>query len=415
MNGNSNPHEALAAVVLDVGRDAARRACALAASGVELGLLRSGGSRDLDSHPRPGRSCGMRRLAALTVAVLAGLAGLVLVHATTARAVRGGCSAASAPTIRSGETETIDPHLCPDNREYWAIDLKIGVQLNVDVTPAPPSVFVEPFQFDIYGPNVGTIGDFLCRSAGSGPSRVSCVIPADGRYVLVSYGAGTFTPAVTSVPAQTGRVPGACDPTGAPAAADKVTQYANGRVCSPSGSSQYWRMDLQRGDTLNVQSRQISSTGNAEPFDFRVYGPNPGALGNPLCANTGLGPTFSVTCPIRTSGRYVLEAANSGSFTPLIVRPTTTGVTAPRFVKGGGAIVVRAVIRSDAPNPAGTCVVQERSGARWAAVARTRPVRGVCRARVRARRPGTVTLRVRFNGAKGWKSSTSRPVRVRVG
>jgi hypothetical protein len=217
------------------------------------------------------------------------------------------------------------------------------------------------------------------------------------------------------VPVQSGRVRGACDPTGAPAAADRVTQYANGRVCSPSGSSQYWHMDLQRGDTLNVNSRQIWSSGNAEPFDFRLYGPNPGALGSPLCGNSGFGPAYSLTCPIRTPGSYVLEGANSGSFTPLIVRHTTTEVTAPRFVNGGGAIVIRAIVRSDAPNPAGTCVVQEQARARWTAVARARPLDGVCRARVPATRTGTVTLRVQFKGAKGWKSSTSRPVRVRVG
>src|SRR5204862_5863370 len=142
------------------------------------------------------------------------------------------------------------------SREYWAIDLKIANRLNVDVNPG---AFVEPYRFDVYGPNVGTIGDYLCQNEGAGASRVSCVIPATGRYVLVTYGAGSFTPSVWSVPAQAGRVPGACDPTNAPAAADRGTQYSNGRVCSPSGSSQYWRIDLQRGDTLSVNSRQIAS------------------------------------------------------------------------------------------------------------------------------------------------------------
>jgi hypothetical protein len=355
----------------------------------------------------------MRLLAAVASALLVALSGLTHLH--PARAAAGGCSVASAPTIRSGQTQTSNPHACPDARQYWAVDLKIGDALDVDVTPAPPSVFVEPFQFHVYGPNVGTIGDFLCAKTGADAGRVSCLIPATGRYVLVTYGAGSFTPKVTSVPAQNGRVPGACDPTNAPAAVDRVTQYANARVCAPSGRSQYWRVDLQRGDSLTVNSRQIASSGNAEPFDFRVYGPNSGSLGKPLCQNTGLGPAFSVSCPIRASGRYVLEAANSGSFTPLVVRPTKVGVTAPRFVKGGGAIVIRAVIRSDAPNPAGTCTVQERSGSRWAAVARARPRKGVCRASVPAKRAGTVTLRVRFKGAKGWASSTSRPVKVVVG
>jgi hypothetical protein len=352
----------------------------------------------------------MRLLAAVASVGIVGLAGVTDVHAT--RAASGACSVASAPTIQAGQTQTASPRACPDGRQYWAIDLKIGDALNVDVAPG---VFVEPFRFDVYGPNVGTIGEFLCAKTGADAGRVTCVIPATGRYALVTYGAGSFTPMVTSVPPQSGRVPGACDPVNAPVAADRVTQYANGRVCSPSGSSQYWRIDLQRGDTLGVNSRQIASSGNAEPFDLRVYGPNPGALGKPLCANTGLGPTYGFTCPIRASGRYVLQASNSGSFTPLVVRPTKVGITAPSFVKGGGAIVVRAVIRSDAPNPAGTCTVQERSGARWAAVAHARPRRGVCRASVPARRAGTVTLRVRFKGAKGWASSTSRPVKVVVG
>ena len=350
----------------------------------------------------------MRLLVAVASTVIVGFSGLSHLH--PARAAAGGCSVASAPTIQSGQTQTGSPRACPDGRQYWAIDLKIADELNVDVTPG---VFVEPFQFHVYGPNVGTIGDFLCAKTGADAGRVSCLIPATGRYVLVTSGAGLFTPKVTSVPAQNGRVPGACDPASAPVAKDRVTQYSNARVCAPSGSSQYWHIELQRGDTLNVNSRQIASSGNAEPFDFRAYGPNPG-LGKPLCQNTGLGPAYSVTCPIRASGRYVLEAANSGSFTPLVVRPTKIGITAPRFVKGGGAIVIRAVIRSDAPNPAGTCTVQERSGSRWAAVARTRPRKGVCRASVPAKRAGSVTLRVRFKGAKGWASSTSKPVSVVV-
>jgi hypothetical protein len=353
----------------------------------------------------------MRRLAALGVALMVGLGVLTLARPAPSRAAIGGCSVSSAPKIASGQTQRSDPNACPDSRQYWAIDLKIGDGLNVDIAPAPPSVFKEPYLFDVYGPNVGTIGDFLCE-ARSG--RLGCVIPASGRYVLVSYGAGSFTPMVTSVEGQNVRVPGACDPGNAPAAADRVTQYVNGRVCSPSGSAQYWRIDLKRGDTLNVNSRQIVSSGNSEPFDLRVYGPNPGALGNPLCQNTGVGPTFGFSCPIRASGRFVLEAANSGAFTPAVTHPTKVDLTVPALVKGGGAIPIRALIVSNAPNPSGTCAVQEQSGSRWVTVAKVRTTGGACNARVPATRRGTVRLRVRFTGRKGWASSTSKPRTVVV-
>ena len=48
-------------------------------------------------------------------------------------AAAGGCSVASASVIHSGETQTSDPYACPDGRQYWAIDLKIGDELNVDI------------------------------------------------------------------------------------------------------------------------------------------------------------------------------------------------------------------------------------------------------------------------------------------
>ena len=57
-------------------------------------------------------------------------------------------------STQSGQTQTSDAHLCADSREYWAIDLKIGDRLNIDVNPAPPSVFPEPYQFDVYGPEL---------------------------------------------------------------------------------------------------------------------------------------------------------------------------------------------------------------------------------------------------------------------
>jgi hypothetical protein len=413
MNRQSDQHDALAAVVLTVGRDAARRVCGLAASGIELSLLHPDGpapapERALDAEARSEGSCGMRRFAALTVAVLAGLAGLTLLHPAQARAA-GGCSVASAPTIASGATQTSNPSACPDGRQYWAMNLKIGDTLNVDVLPSGGRLM----DFDVYGPNVGTIGHALCGvNANSAPFRVSCLIPAAGRYVLVAQGTnGSFTPSDKGVPAQTGRVAGSCDPASAPPAPSDVTEYANGELCQPSSRREYWSIDARAGDTLKT---------NVLPFggfllDFDVYGPNARTLGKPLCGTNANSFPFEVDCPIRRSGRYLLVTnANSGSFTPRLIHPTRTSVTAPAFVKGGGAVPIRVAIRSNTASPLGTCIVQERSGSRWAAVARVRPKSGVCHARVPANRPGTIQLRVRFKGAKGWASSTSKPIRVVV-
>jgi hypothetical protein len=139
-----------------------------------------------------------------------------------------------------------------------------------------------------------------------------------------------------------------------------------------------------------------------------------GSLGNPLCGN-GYSSPAAFSCPIRGSGRYVLAAENAGSFTPLVIRPTRTVVVAPGFVKGGGAIAISAVIRSNAPNPTGTCIVQEQSGGRWLTDARVHTSTGTCHARVVPRHRDKVRLRVHFKGAKGWASSTSKPVTVGVG
>lgn len=377
MNRDPNRHEALAAAVLS-------------------------------TDARSERSCRMRWLAALTVAVLAGLAELMLLHPASARAA-GGCSVASAPTIASGATQTSNPNACPDGRQYWAMNLKIGDTLNVDVLPSGGRLM----DFDIYGPNVGTIGHALCGvNANSSPFTVSCLIPAAGRYVLVTRGtSGSFTPSEKSVPMQAGRVAGSCDPASAPPAPSDVTEYANGELCQPSSRREYWSIDARAGDTLKT---------NVLPFggfilDFDVYGPNARTLGKPLCGTNADSLPFEVHCPIRRTGRYLLVTdANAGSFTPLLIHPTQTSVTAPEFVKGGGAIPIRVAIRSNTASPLGTCVVQERSGSRWATVARVRPRSGVCRARVPANRRGTVRLRVHFKGAKGWASSTSRPISVVV-
>jgi hypothetical protein len=354
-----------------------------------------------------------RRLAVAGIVAL-GAAAALLLAASPAHAVTGGCSVASAPLIQPGQTQTSDPNLCPDNNEYWAISLKVGASLSVDIDPAPPSVFVEPYGLGVYGPNVGTIGNFLCQSEGSGASRVSCLIPADGRYVLVSYGAGTLTPVVKTARPQKGRVLGACDPVNTPAAADGITQYANANVCQPAGSTQYWSMTLHRGDILNATSLAMPSSGNSEPFNLELYGPSPSSLGSQLCGNTGFGPAYSVRCAIATTGRYVLAASNSGSFTALVIHPTRTDVARPALVQRSGVIGVRATVRSDVPQPTGTCFFQEQSGRRWVSVAHVGTTTGLCTYELRAAHPGTLLVRVWFKGAKGWASSTSKPLVVDV-
>jgi hypothetical protein len=353
----------------------------------------------------------MRRLAALST-VIVGVAGLALVHATPGRAA-GGCSVASAPTIVSGATQTSDPKACPDGRQYWAMNLRIGDSLAVDIAPSrPPGGGLVNYGFDVYGPNVGTIGSPLCGNRYASPTTETCLIPAAGRYVLVSEGAGSFTPKVKSVPAQAGRVAGACDQANAPAARPGVTEYANARLC-PSTGTESWAIDLRRRDTLRVNVVPLPSGGGSAAW-VQLYGSGAASQEKALCGDGYYRPT-TFTCRIPRAGRYILVASQaSGAFTPLPLHPTETGVTAPRFVKGGGAIPIRVAIRSNTANPLGTCTVQERSGSRWANVARVRPRSGVCRARVPANRRGPVQLRVQFKGAKGWASSTSKTVTVVV-
>ena len=420
---------ALSGLVLAAGLDVLRKVCGLAASGVELGLLCTGWTpalhtrRALDGSSEPVGSFvsndplaaapppaeraggGMRRVAPLPIAAISGLAGLMLLLATPAHAA-GGCSVASAPVIGSGATQTSAQDACPDGLEYWAIGLKIGDTLNVDIAPDTSGGGLIHYEFKVYGPNVGTIGQPLCGNIYSSATRLACLVPAAGRYLLVTSGAGSFTPTVKSVPAEAGRVAGACDPANAAIAPDRVTQYADTVLCEPSGTTQYWRVDLFRGDTLNV---------NISPFGgsifVHLYGPSLGSLGNPLCGNGYSSPT-TLSCPIRRSGRYVLEAEHAGSFTPQVEHPTSTRVTA--VAKGGRAVLVTAVIRSSAAHPTGTCFIEEASGSKWSTAARVKTTTGACSARVLLSHPGPIRLRVRFKGARGWASSISKPITVTV-
>jgi len=367
---------------------------------------------NLDHRRRDEGSCGMRRLAAYAVAVLVGLAVLTLARPAPSRAAAGGCSISSAPKIASGQTQRSDPNACPDNRQYWAMNLKIGASLDVDVTPRSSGGLVQ-YHFFIYGPNAGSIGSALCGNNYSSPTTISCLIPASGRYVLVAGDPGSFTPMVKSVPPQAGRVAGSCDPANAPVAAPGVTQYANAQLCGSSTKSEAWSVVLHRGDSLVVNITPIGAYSSFATW-VQVYGPAPTSAGTKLCGDGYYDPT-TLRCPITRGGRYLIEASQApGAISPLPIHPTRTAVTAPAFVKGGGAIPIRIAISSNTADPLGTCVVQEQVGARWKAVASARSTTGVCSARVPAPARGTVHLRVHFAGKKGWASSTSKIVSVVV-
>lgn len=324
-----------------------------------------------------------------------------------AKRAAGGCSVASAPLIASGATQTSDPNACPDRSEYWAINLKIGDTLAVNIAW---STNVEPYDLAVYGPNVGTIGTPLCHDFTSSSTQVSCLIGAAGTYLLVTQNQGSFTPFVKSVPVQAGRVVGECDPANAPTIPSGVTQYTNTHLCASSSSSQYWKIDLRSGDMMTVN---IAWSTDVEPYGFAVYGPNIGTIGTPLCENS-TSSSAQVSCRVRAAGTYMLGAENQGSFTPLVIHPTLPVLNAPNTVKAGDAITISATIRSNTPQPNGTCLVDETSGARWSPVARANTATGVCSVRLVLAHPGTVRLRVRFHGALGWASSRSKPTTVVV-
>src|SRR5689334_18907144 len=154
---------------IDAGRAAVARLCRLAGSGVDLGVLTRGPA-----------AVPLRTAVPAAAMVLAlGWLQPGVAHAS------GGCSVASAPVIASGATQTSDPNACPDGSQFWAIDTRIGDTLTVDVAPSGSRTI----SLDVYGPNVGTIGSSLCSNPlMSTPYRLSCLIGAAGRYVLVTSG-----------------------------------------------------------------------------------------------------------------------------------------------------------------------------------------------------------------------------------
>ena len=117
------------------------------------------------------------------------------------------------------------------------------------------------------------------------------------------------------------------------------------------------------------------------------------------------------TMLVGIAGLGLLHAATAS---PAVGHPTRTVVTAQGFVTFGGAIRIRAAIHSTAPNPIGTCFVQEQLAWRWSTTARVNTTTGACSVRLRPSHRGTELLRVHFAGSSGWGSSTSTPITVLV-
>ena len=228
--------------------------------------------------------------------------------------VAGSCSSATAPNAAPSVTQYTNSQLCQSaaGRQYWAMDLQVGDTLTVNGTPMTDSLSV-----DVYGPNVQTIGDPLCSSVYNGdPFTLSCLIPQAGRYLLVTRGAGQFTPGVSGVPANRSRVAGSCSSATAPNAAPSVTQYTNSQLCQSAAGRQYWAMDLQVGDTLTVNGTPMT-----DGLSVDVYGPNVQTIGDPLCSSVYNGDPFTLSCVIPRTGSYLLVTRGAGPFTPQISHP----------------------------------------------------------------------------------------------
>jgi hypothetical protein len=138
--------------------------------------------------------------------------------------------------------------------------------------------------------------------------------------VLVSTGAGSFTPIVRSVPARPGRVAGSCDPATAPSIRAAVTQFANTELCAASGGWQYWTTRLRIGDTVTVALNTLPLIGG---FSVELTGPDQDFAGStPLCAARPAGGHARLICLIPASGRYAIALHGvSTAMTPTVRRP----------------------------------------------------------------------------------------------
>ena len=113
----------------------------------------------------------------------------------TAAALRARVARRRPRTPPPSVTQYTNSQLCQSaaGLQYWAMDLQVGDTLTVNGTPMTDGLSV-----DVYGPNVQTIGDPLCSSVYNGdPFTLSCPIPRTGSYLLVTRGAGPFTPQIS--------------------------------------------------------------------------------------------------------------------------------------------------------------------------------------------------------------------------
>jgi hypothetical protein len=287
------------------------------------------------------------------------------------------------------------------------MNLDIGDSLSITIAPSAGA----DLDVAAYGPDTQTTGRALCKQAATEPGTLSCLIPAAGRYVLVTTGPGSFTPVVRQAPAQVGRVAGACNAAAAPILRSSVTQYANSNLCEQTVTSQYWKIDLRPGDTLSATITPFDLFGGS--VSLGVYGPHLGTTGKPLCAQRYSGPG-RLSCAIPRAGRYVLATAHAGSFTPLVTHPTHTVVRGPYSIRFGGTIPIAVTIGSNMSSPTGTCIVEEEVAWRWSAILRVRATTGTCNTRVTPDHRGSASLRVHFVGARGWASSMSTAITVFV-
>jgi hypothetical protein len=311
-----------------------------------------------DAYAQPGfrlraeqRRPRLPRRGPVWMALVAAIGGMTLVSAAPGDA-DGGCSPATATVIAAGVTQTSDGTACSGGPQYWAMSLEDRDTLTLSGVPGPPA---GELSLDVYGPDVQTIGQPLCSGDDNfGPFSVGCVIPATGQYLIVANGSGSFTPTITSKPGAPQPVAGTCDSVSAASVASDVTQYANSQVCQPSGNLQYWTMSVPIGDTLKLSG--IPGPPGGE-LSLDVYGPNVQTIGQPLCsADDNFGP-FSADCVIPSTGRYLIVATGSGSFTPVVVDPLITALR--RAVDRWGRSHRRSTIsvRASAPRALTVCLI----------------------------------------------------------
>ena len=260
-----------------------------------------------------------------------------------------------------------------------------------------------------------TGGSALCATniLSEGQVQLPCLIPQTGRYTIAIEGlAAALTPTVRSVPPQPGRVAGACAIATAPLLAASVTQYGHTRLCPDSDEYEFWKLRLAPHDTLALQ---VHAQAIGSDATVGLYSPSTQTLtGAPLCSARLYAPVL-LHCAIRHAGTYVLAFHQASfAFTALVVHPTRPVLDAPRVLKGGGALRLTTTIRSDAPHPTGTCLVDVSRGKAWSLAARVATTTGVCTVRVHVGRPGALRVRVRFHGARGWASSRSAPITIHV-